>query len=294
MTQLGIQPPEPLELVGSAQATEIIASAERDLVELQRAADAAEHAADDAEAEARASGAELDASPWALVRMQTFLDGLRTEVARDIETMLTTARRQATARIPEARVEVARSIDLTSTPPVVTPAPAAPLEPVVTPAPAPAAPPLPADSVDVTQAAAALLAQPLLTPDVEAPPVAPVVAAPSALTPESVVHAPLVQETQVPEPVVPEPVEALVVPDQALFTAPQRVEPTAAPVAPVPPTPTAPEAVPVAEVVTNDLAAPEGKPAKAKRRKLRGFPFSTVLEVLAVVLVLVFILLRLG
>ena len=95
--------PQPVDLVREDEAKALIESAERGLAQLEELANAASLAAEQAEEAARAEGAQAGGSPWAMIRLQGFLDDLRTEVDHDVELLLATAHRQADARLEEAR-----------------------------------------------------------------------------------------------------------------------------------------------------------------------------------------------
>jgi hypothetical protein len=102
-----LTPPEPLDLVPAEQVRAMIASTDRELATLEREAETARGAADAAEARAREAGVDGRASTWAMVRMQRFIDGLRSEADRDVNEMLDVARARARARLDDAHAEAA-------------------------------------------------------------------------------------------------------------------------------------------------------------------------------------------
>src|SRR5262249_51607817 len=108
VADLGLTPPEPLELVSADEATAIIDETRADLDSLEARAAESRRVADAVEARAAEEGADERASTWAIVRLQRFIDGLRAEAEHDAETVVEAARRgareQAEVRDAEERL----------------------------------------------------------------------------------------------------------------------------------------------------------------------------------------------
>lgn len=271
--------PRPLDIIGADQVEAQLEVLERELADLERRAAEATAAADHAEQQALAEGAHAGASPWAIVRLQRFLDNLREEVERDAEVMIETANRQARARVDEAHEQAAEIRD-GRRPPVTMPLVSAEPAPANLEARAPAPVPPRADpgvwarrpeTVTVVEPAA-----PSVEPTVPNTPV--------------VLPAPLASVEESPSAVLSPPVPAPSVAAEAPSLP--------APSFPAPPMP----AVPVADRFTGPIDDPTladqatdvvPRPARG-RRLLRAMPLSALLEMVAVVLIVVFILLRLG
>jgi hypothetical protein len=304
MTESRLTPPQPLELVPAADAVALIDAARRELDELGTRAAEARAVADEVSARAEREGADERASTWAIVRLQRFIDTLREEVERDAQTVVDAARRGVRDRSAESRGEEPL-LGTGPLPHVPTPTP------IVERAVAPVAPP-----EVLAPAASTLVASPPVEAVVAAPTPAPEEAAPAAPAPAqapvrasapAVVLAPV--PVPAPAPLAPEsPADAPPIVSAVSWTAPSVAvtpaangnahtafeTPVTAPVvvAPVPVAPVAPAPVAPAPVIAA-RAAPVAAPAK-KRGFLHGFPVSAALEVLAVILVLLFILLRLS
>jgi hypothetical protein len=274
MTASRLDPPQALDLVPAEQVRDIIANTDSELSELERSAEFAHDAAERAERAISEAGLDPESSAWTMVRLQRFLAGLRDEAQRDVETMLELARHQARIRSNEvgASRDVPRPVVRAAAPVVPAPAPVAP-----SPAPvaAPVAPPV------------------AVSPPVEAPAAAGVTPAPGPAGPAaSAAVAVPVAEPACEEPGVPLAPEPEAAPHLTLVT-PAPVVPTApAPAQPVAAAPTAtqqPLPRPAATQPTPAASAPAAKPGL-----LRRLPISAILEVVAVLLILVFILLRLS
>src|SRR5215467_6360099 len=105
---LRLTPPEPVDVVSAEEVRAVIATTDRELAELDREVQAALGDAESAEALAREAGVDGRASTWAMLRMQRFLDGLRSETDIEIIELLDVARTRARARLEEARAEADR------------------------------------------------------------------------------------------------------------------------------------------------------------------------------------------
>ena len=300
-TSLRAPRPEAMELIDADRVGDLLTSTEQRLRDLEEEANRTVAAAADAEGAAEKVEADPASTTWTLVRLQRFITDLRNEAVRDAETIIEVARQHANIRVDEARLMAERGIDPSTVelearrrvpPPTVVPDPPTapvPPAPIVVQAPVPPAPaPGAASPVMPVVPVVAVPPTALVPPTAPVPPVAPVAAPP----------APPVAASPV-APVIP----AAVVAAAAM--------PAAAPVAPVPPAPVPPVApvvpvapvAPTAPVISPTPVAPEPAPIEPvatptptakKKRKKRFLPFSVVLEVLAVVLLLVFIVLRLS
>jgi hypothetical protein len=307
--------PNPVEIIPASRVAPLIAATERELEVLERTAAEAIAAADDAEEWERAATNEGSSSTWALIRIHREQCD---EARRDAQVMIDLATRHAQFLISEARAEADELINgsHTSVSPVSAPpaTPHAVAEVVHAPAPVPAPAPAPVPSASdngssgghrtvASESVApeastrtAVLTQPrpgiqtvigspapaelptTETPAVTEPP-APV--APAAVTiipvPPAIVEPPAAVLTQ---PVV-EPASAY----DALAREAVVVELTPPPAPSQPPMPAPAEAV---------AATDAGFwPAEGRTRRRLALPFSAVLEASAVLLILVFILLRL-
>jgi len=323
--------PESLDIIPASEVSQLIEATDSDFAEVESRARAAVDEADRAEAEARDAGLDTEDATWSMVRLQSFITSLREEAERDAAATIEVARHRARVRLQDAAVEaeqirqgLAPVLVNGSTPPAGFAAPAvgdpariptedievhevphassvptgAPVEPTstrVSPTPVPAsaithAAPMTASwpqdafphphaqsgttvkvAAPVAAAAVAMSAPP------SAPPAPPEPVAPSGPDPRADDHAWLFAHEA----------EAASAPggvddqssflDEELFAAP--VEAAPAPRQP------APEQPPMAQPV----------PAAPTRPRRRGrIPVSAILEVLAVLLILVFILLRLS
>lgn len=308
-----LSPPELVDLVPAERVREIIALTDRDIAELERRANEACGEADQAELRAQESGVDGRSSTWAMVRMQRFLDGLRSEGERDAQALRDLAHERAELRLSDARAEAARIRGEVTPAPTVAPAPsAATVAPAViayvAPAPSPAPPVQPEAPADI----AAPVVVPMPVPaarNTDVPAVDPraVDVAASNGSALALVLAPPVEDERAvdDDPEVEELTsidDLLRVPEVAADETPvPSVDlPAAEQPAPASSSPTGGTAVLVApqEAPAADAAAPasefwpqqETKPKKGLRR----IPVSAVLEVLAVLLILVFILLRLS
>ena len=256
-TSLRAPRPEAMELIDADRVGDLLTSTEQRLRDLEEEANRTVAAAADAEGAAEKVEADPASTTWTLVRLQRFITDLRNEAVRDAETIIEVARQHANIRVDEARLMAERGIDPST---VELEARRRVPPPTVVPDP-PTAPVPPVAPVAAPPA-----------PPVAASPVAPVIPAAVVAAAAMPAAAPVA-----PVPPAPVPPVAPVVP----------VAPVA-PTAPViSPTPVAPEPAPIEPVATPT-------PTAKKKRKKRFLPFSVVLEVLAVVLLLVFIVLRLS
>src|SRR5262245_43266830 len=99
--------PEVLDLVEAEQVTADIEAIERELAVLEREAAHAVEAAAQAEETAQAVNVDASATTWTIVRLQRFLDELRSEAERDAATMIEVAHYHAQVRVKDARAMVA-------------------------------------------------------------------------------------------------------------------------------------------------------------------------------------------
>jgi hypothetical protein len=277
----GVLRPSPVELIAADEVRRVIADVDLRLATLERKAAESRATADELERRAEAEGVGAEASTWAIVRLQRFLDGLRAEAEQDAATIVAAARKGADARIEEARADAAHVRHAASA--NYDPGPVAPrvtaierfdAPPVL---PTPVAVPVP-NPVVATEVIAVVDAQANGHPEGDAdddvrwaPMGVPVQAATNGAATSAPPPPPSAPAASVYAPPAPAPAPAPV--------------PAFAP-EPVPEPPAAP---PV------ELTAPAPTLAPPRRKRfLRGFPISAVLEVLAVLLVLLFILLRLS
>lgn len=272
MTPSRLAPPEPVDLVPADEVSELIAAADRDLTELELRVEQATAAADEAEGWVRESGVDEQASTWTLVRLQRFVTDLREEADRDAHDVIEVATHRAALRHSQAQAEIARldrkPADDGSAGPftIEMPFAVAPYRIGVPPVPEPA----PAqDAADIAAAPVMFVAP--VAPDAPATPVAPVGFLPGANVDEELHEAAAVAAAAAPVAVV-DPL----------------VEP-----APAPAVAEAPPSAPGhGGAETADFWPPE--PATTARQRRFRLPLSAILEVAAVVLILVFILLRLS
>ena len=303
--------PLPLDVVPVDQVGDLIESADREFVGLERELEERTAEADELEASARAMGVDPDGSTWGLIQLQRFLEELRRDTQRDATASLEVARRRAELRLVEAHQE-AEWIRGGAPPSAATP-PAgmawflADRDPNGTGA-AAAAPnvePWPIrDASDVTIVEEAPGAHEATPPVAPVPPIEPEPLSVVPLLqpePEDDVYTNGVGPTSAPD------VGVGVVADQP--QSPREGPPTLLPA----PQPNAYETVfwsdpgdgngrveaapppppPIGEPPPADLSEPAPKrPPKARRS--RRIPVSAILEVVAVLLILVFILLRLS
>jgi hypothetical protein len=280
MATLRITPPTAVELIPGDEVAELIAETDRRLASLEREVAAATGVADDAERRAAAEGVDGPTSTWAIVRLQRFLDDLREEAERDAQTVLNAARKGAQTRVEAARAGATqvRFESLTAAAPSYVERPVAPDGPTVR-ARVEYPPIAPTVAVQSSPPAAA---PPPLAPAIESEPDAALAWAPIGIPPQGSTNGTSAHALPVPvepiaaAPVVPEPVVA----------APAVAAPVAAARVVIP---AEPPAAPMIATPVPEPAAPIAAPARRRR-----FPLSAVLEVLAVLLVLLFILLRLS
>ena len=272
--------PETFDIIPADEVGALIEATDRDFVDLERRALEASHAAEEAEAAANEAGIDPKAATWSMVRLQRFLDTLRDEALRDAAATVGVARHRAKVRIDDARASADGGGTLYSRSAAAW-------------APPPPPPPLAQDQP--SESPGSSRHQTLVVPVArEAPPaptngsghsgnatgstiVAAVVAAPPV-----VLAQPLVEEAPVLDEHfwVSEPTNTIVSRRAPAVTAdpapPVVAEATTSP-PPLPPS-----------------TAPAPKTAPQKRSVLKRVPVSAILEVIAVVLILVFILLRLS
>jgi hypothetical protein len=294
-----LTPPEPLDLVAFEHVRAIIEESDRDLTELERRATEATAEADEAEARAADAGVDGPASQWTLVQMQRFVNSLRAEAELERNAILEVARYRARVRVNDARADVERR-----RPEPVAPGAGPAVAPrgngdVQVPWPTPMAEepePLSNGMVDVTHDQAGFESfapkggvaaeqngrAARATESV----------APAALSFTSASGAPSTPET---EPPIAEAQSATVTPvetpnEPALVPSTDDEQPVEAPVA-----------IPLMSDRLASDAMGDGtqdfwptETTVPRRRGLRRIPFSAVLEVLVVLLILVFILLRLS
>ena len=293
--------PVPLDVVSADEVGDLIESADREFVALER--ELAERSAEAAalEASAKTMGVDPDGSTWGMIQLQRFLEELRHEAHRDADASLEVARHRARVRLLDA--EAAAQALRAGSSPTGTPPPAwtPPLDhrrppgsdddpprvepwPIIdvagahateTSADAPAHEPPPAFMAepDPSPLMVVPLAPPV--PDERSPngedpapaPAGPVVDAPHDVPPDD------------PPKLLPAPANAH---DTVFWSDAGDVSPRLA--AAPPPVPDPPPA---------NLSEPAPKRTK-KVRRARRIPISAILEVLAVLLILVFILLRLS
>jgi hypothetical protein len=108
MSTNALTPPEPLNLIAFEHVRAIIEDTDRDLTELERLAAEATAEADEAEARAADAGIDGPASHWTLVQMQRFVDGLRAEAQLERTAILEVARYRARLRVEDASPDVQR------------------------------------------------------------------------------------------------------------------------------------------------------------------------------------------
>jgi hypothetical protein len=351
MSSVRLSPPDLVDLVPATQVRDLIANTDRELADLERQAEDACNAADQAELRAQETGVDGRSATWAMVRMQRFLDGLRADTDAEVESLRDLATAQARRRIADAHAEGRRirsaagrtqvtppvaphamcpaaedvSAPVAGTPPlvdgdarvvsaepeVVAPRPSPPPvvgivpegvpSPVVdAPAPAAAPTPFPAEAARIPEAqtapasAVSWLAGGASTDAalIGEAPVAGAPAAPPASTPIEHLLQPngngqygaahhMATAMAAPLPMADAPAEASV----AVVHAPAAVHDVV-------------DVAPVDEVDAPAAQAPSSEfwtePVTKPRRGLRRIPVSAVLEVIAVLLILVFILLRLS
>jgi hypothetical protein len=305
--------PQRLDVIPASEVGELIEQTDREFVQLERLAAEARAEAEEQERLAAAEGVDPKSSSWTMMRLQRFLDGLHEEAGRDASATVEVAQQRARLRLEEARAEADRrgrglTTDWYPEPPAATTPAAAPgggsasvLEPPVVvappqtrPAPSPPAPPTLAardnhdgfNAVHLASGSAVVGGVALVTPPTSAPPDP---AGPEPATTQSLDDAFWGPDAER----APEPAAAVVAfaPQASPVVAPPAPAPAPAPVAPGQPQVAAPP--PTAAAPT-----PPAKQQPVKRRAKRGvvsrIPFSAVLEVLAVLAILVFILLRLS
>jgi hypothetical protein len=307
-----LSPPEPFEIVSASEVREIIEATDRELSELETRAADATTAADAAERRARDADADNATATWAMVRLQHFLDNLRAENARDIEIILDVADQRARLRRDEARAEVERIRERAL---AVTPEPELSREPalldthepprpetVVVAAPLPPPPPEADLRPDVESEPPAPEPEPVETLDpgqiaAYAPPTVPLPSSGNGSTPEHVLTTTALADplsTDVWAKPAVATVGALAVPAPAAAPAVPAEAPAPAPAQVPDATQALDGSAPASPSTEQEFWPQQAEPAAKKRSFLKRIPVSAVLEVLAVILILVFILLRLS
>ena len=296
--------PSRVDLVPAEAVESIMADTQRELGGLDSERATAEAAADEAERQATSGAGDPAFHAWVAGHADRFVQSLRDEHENEMRSLLETAQRRARACVERAHVDADMLITYASALRGSPAPPAPPLE-VRVPEPAPPPPevqaPEPPAPPVFTQPVAPV---PVFTPpDAPEPghlvwrpdetptpapapvpivqvPVVPVVVAPVA--PASVPDAPVVVDT----PVVAEPVAEVAAPPVAM-TAPPPPPPDAPSVALPAPVPAA-EPQPEAPAENAD-----GRVAKLKA-KVGQLPTFAILQVLAVIIVLIIVLIRIG
>jgi hypothetical protein len=295
--------PVPLDVVPAAEVGDLIESADHEFVALER--ELAERSAEAAELEASAKtmGVDPDGSTWGMIQLQRFLEGLRHEAHRDADASLEVARHRARVRLVDAEEE-AQALR-TGSPPA-RPAPPAWNPPVDDHRPPGSDDDRPrVDPWPITDVAGASATETSTDAPVHEPPPPPAFVAEPDPSPLMVIPlAPPVPEERSPNGADPAPAPANPVLDAPhdlppedpprLLPAPASAHETvfwsdagevSSRLAAAPP--------PVAEPPPANLSEPAPKRTK-KARRARRIPISAILEVVAVLLILVFILLRLS
>jgi len=284
-----LTPPAPVDIIPGERVAEMIESADREISELEARAGELNERAERSEREAQASGIDPEASSWGMLRLQRFLDMLREETTRDAAATVDIARHRARLRLEDARngfAPVATFATVSAQPFVDPPlVRAAPDVPAPAPAPESTVPPVAPEPPSAPPALTfAPDASPPVTPNGNgtrsATLVAPIVTQPFA---DPLLHEPLPAATVAP---IGEPV-AHATSEHADFWS---AEPTVAVAVPIAVEEPRPEPV---QYTAPPLAA-DPRPSAPKQSLLRRIPLSAILEVLAVLAILVFILLRLS
>jgi hypothetical protein len=315
-----IVPPQPLEFVSADYVRALVEGTDREFADLEERATAARAEAEAAESGLHDRGIDPEISSWAMVQLQRYLESLRDEVARESDTTLALARQLADHRVREAAAEAAHLRSLSY--PEASPTPAAPEEapmpdaalrptfgttpPIVEPTPLVAPPPVSTPLGESSPRAVEEsdeAASPSLVPGVAAEEYEPHAAAtPVAPTETEPPGSPRV--AWVADPLVPEvatakrqPVADELPPDMAPTGSLSAAAVSSGPAPDVPGTPAVaqPSYAAPAHPQPQYVAAEPVAPAPRKRRRaLGGFPVYAILEILAVLLILVFILMRLS
>jgi hypothetical protein len=311
MTSPRFTRPLPLDVVPADQVGDLIESADREFVGLERELEERTAEADELETSAKAMGVDPDGSSWGLIQLQRFLEELRHETRRDATASVEVARRRAELRLVEAHEDAERV--RSGAPPSPAPSPAkrttgllADHTPNGTGA-AATAPPV--EPWLVRDATAVITEEEAPDAHGASPPLASVL----PIEPEPLTMVPLVEPAPGDTynngvgPTAPPDVSLGLVADPpqsppelppTLLPAPQpnaydtvfwsdQGEGNARVEAPPPPPAATSEPPPA------DLSEPVPKRPR-KSRRFRRIPVSAILEVVAVLLILVFILLRLS
>lgn len=284
-----------IEIIPAAQVRPLIEATRRELQILERTAADAIAAADDAEEWARIETNDGSSSTWSLIRLHR---ENRDEAQRDAQVMIELATRHAQHLLADVQAQADEVLGAMLGAPVVPepPAPvavAAPPAPILTPVPEPVVEPEPVEAKPVARKPAAAKAvapksvarKTTARKTVARKPVGP------AVVETAVAEVKVAEATVVAEPVVePAAIEPALV--EPTVVTPKAVAPTVVTPAVVVPEPVAFEAAPVpAPAVVADTAF---WPVETSERRRYSLPISAVLEAAAVLMILIFILLRLS
>jgi len=286
-----LTPPSPVDVVPVDRVAEVIESADREISELeQRAADLRARA-ERAEVDAKTSGMDPEASTWGILRLQRFLDLLREETTRDAAATVDIAKHRARLRLEDARgggqaTAVGLSLPVMDRPwPETNGFASAPLTAVpvaVPPEPRPTPEPVPVSVVSEPEGSNGSSAIAF------APSSAQPSATNGAASKSPTLLAPVVADQTMAAPLAPQPQYAEPPTGPAAREAEFWATPTTAVAVAVPEAPVA------APPSVAPQPAPVPQPTTQQRGLLRRIPLSAIFEVLAVLAILVFILLRLS
>lgn len=290
MEELQLPVPELVDVIPVEQADAILAVARQELSDLTHQVEAARLAADAAERQVLAQGADAALVGRAAEQVQRFIDERRQATDEELRVLLDAASAQAKSRIEEARAEADRITGdarmLASGPP-----PAAPAAPRVVEVPAPIFPQHVFDPAPAPEPEPEPL--PESEPDIEPTPAA--VAAPTSVLGSPAFALPVGAASPF-DPVAPPTLDHLPPPPGPSepmwlpLTPPPPAVPTATIAAPTtsmaaPPAPDAPSAPGVPEPAVAPAA-----PAEPAKLRLGSVPVFALLQVLGLALVLVVLL----
>jgi hypothetical protein len=315
--------PESLEIIPADVVGELIDATDRDFAEFEQRAAVLVAEADEAEIRAREAGVDPTAATWSMTHLQRFLDTLRAEAERDSAAIVEVAQHRARVRRDEARELADRLRRGETVDPVFSVAPvlATPPFPIVGasptaafgvvdgngtgPAVVDAAPPVETRPVAVFEPLPPLRDAPP-PPPVNVDPVVAEPAPPVDVAPLEAVVQPFMPHDAPPTLLVPAPAPApaplFAAPTTSLVPAPETEHVDLFPPEPGTPPPYQPPTVvppPVVYAAEPIVQEPDGKKKRRgpKQRAPRShwrIPLSAIIEVIAVLLILVFILLRLS
>jgi hypothetical protein len=132
--------PRAIQYVAAESVDAVVRRADAELTALESGLLTAMDAAERCEAQARAEGADLEASAWVMVRFRQFLSEMRDEVESDVAELFEVAHRQASRIRRETSGRTPAAIKVPQAPPVPAMAPeaeaawdllAAPIDPAV-------------------------------------------------------------------------------------------------------------------------------------------------------------------